>query len=261
VVSFGHTDSVSLLVCRLCCFTTVLSADCLVSWGWENNVFVGQLKGAIAPAENHADLQMLRSLAAQDINMNVSGHKIVVHHFFSCNRPKESLLDILRHLVGQLLKIVASMPEPCQSLWDEVSRVWTRSSQSNTDPLSKDLVNILIAASKLPYGIFIILDGLDECPCFDDLVRNLQRLDKSTIKLLVGSRDFVDMTQHLGDCLKLEITADKEDLCRYVMHQLRNGNVDAESIDASLMNDISSAIHQQAAGRCVHLERVNVPFD
>ncbi|PGH23688.1 hypothetical protein AJ80_02294 [Polytolypa hystricis UAMH7299] len=185
---------------------------------------------------------ILSSVILQDLHEKYAANAVITYHFFSCDRPKEPLLDALRHLVVQALSQAQSIPS-------QASDLWKRKSQSNADLIRKDLIEILISVANLMPHMFIVLDGLDECRYFNKLVHHISTLKKSGIKLLVTSRDLPHIKDHFLRDSNLEVRASKDDIHRYVNYRLEeDGKVRFDLIERRLKDQIATAIYKQVDG-------------
>ncbi|KAJ9419399.1 ankyrin repeat-containing domain protein [Fusarium oxysporum] len=166
---------------------------------------------------------VLSALVLQNIKSGNLPGTAIASHFFSSNRPKESLSNVLRNLIAQALRGCPIIPKEALALYEKRPQ----------DLMMTDLIDVLAAIAKT-MTTCIILDGIDEClylPKFFNILSTLQELGEAFEKKP-----------------SVEVSATSQDLDLYVNHRLKHGEVDVELIGKELKSDLVSAIEKKTAG-------------
>jgi hypothetical protein len=103
-----------------------------------------------------------------------------------------------------------------------------RSGFSSDDLDVNDSVNLLLEVLQNRYQLFLVLDGLDECPEHDRrlVLRTIKRIfnsDTSRIKALIISRDDQDVALAIADLpnFSLDSNDNGADLEHYIREEVR----------------------------------------
>lgn len=154
--------------------------------------------------------------------------------YFYCDfRSKETIQspNVIRTLIAQLLTLantdglnhLLGMKRSPGSLTD------------NTPPVSiSELVDTLVEVLKTAHMPILVVDALDEC---DDVVKLLPHLvtvcDRVDVRMLVTSRDYINIREHLSNTPTISLAhiveSLKADIRDYVISSLKNTKMDNET--------------------------------
>jgi hypothetical protein len=122
-----------------------------------------------------------------------------------------------------------------------------KTSDNNLSP--HDLVSLLISAFKRSPNMYIVLDGLDECPYWPKAKRYLATLRESGIKMFVTGRDLPNIKQHLEPICRVEVKASRDDIDHFVNWRLSEESVvEYDSLEDDFKKEISSRLSQHVDG-------------
>lgn len=176
--------------------------------------------------------------------------------FFYCkqdNGDRNSFSNIGRHFLAELLKVNHDL---LFSVFDE------KYSQQNMEPVLKkvkDIEELLrIAILNCP-SVYIVIDGIDECPredrkkivqWFRELVDNLSPQDQERVRCLFVSQDDGPARRDFSGLVSLKIdrSDNDQDIESFAVTESRR--IQAEfDLDAALTADIATKISTAADGR------------
>jgi NACHT domain-containing protein len=170
----------------------------------------------------------IRSAIIQDVeDMREAGSATMGYYYFDFRDPKK------QDCYGLLSSLVSQLSAESDSRCDILSRLYSDNSRGIRKPsigaLKKCMEDMLSLPSQVP--IYIIVDGLDECPNFPgrpsargdilDLIEELVSLKLSNVHLCVASRPEMDIRMVLEPLTTLKIslhdeTGQKEDIIKYI---------------------------------------------
>jgi hypothetical protein len=175
----------------------------------------------------------IRSAIIQDIErMHVAGFATLAYYYFDFRDvKKQDCYGLLSSLISQL----SSKSDSCFNILSELYSEISRGVQKpDIDVLKICLTDMLSLTGQAP--IYIIVDGLDECPNFPgrpsareevlDLFEELAELKLPNVHLCVASRLEVDIRMVLDPLTSLKISlhdeiGQKEDIIAYIKSVVR----------------------------------------
>jgi hypothetical protein len=128
---------------------------------------------------------------------------MVAYHFFKDNL-EETLQDVLRHITHQLL----SQPTT-QSL--VAIDIYKKKKARSASLLLKDLVNVICDICTTSVRVYIILDGVDEFPQYNKLLKHLPQFVAAHGKIGVSSRELPSIGVHMNKATLLDARAEHQD--------------------------------------------------
>jgi hypothetical protein len=166
---------------------------------------------------------------------------LILYHFFSTEKGKESWNDVLRHLIVQALEQSETVPQLALDL--------PKKKRSKTKVLPKELMDVLVDISKASPQMYIVLDGLDECRHLAELIKLVLKLKDTSAKILTTSRDLPDIRKHFTKFANLEVKVSRNDIDRYVAWRLQEGSeIEYDDLGDALKKEIASKIEQHVDG-------------
>ena len=175
-----------------------------------------------------------RSAIIQDIDsMQAAGLATMAYYYFDFRDvKKQDCYGLLSSIISQL----SSKSDSCFKVLSQLYSENIRGSQkSDIDALKKCTTDMLSLPGQAP--IYIIVDGLDECPNFPgrpsareevlDLIEELVDLNLSNIHLCVASRPEMDIRMVLEPLTSLKISlhdesGQQEDIIKYIKSVVRS---------------------------------------
>ncbi|KAK3315759.1 hypothetical protein B0H66DRAFT_479034 [Apodospora peruviana] len=135
------------------------------------------------------------------------------------SQTRQSALAMLLSLLRQLAEATSSLPKCVQTAFDAQQQVQRHLSMEDAQQLLSAIVS---ESSKTSY--YIIIDALDECASSQRraFLEGLSELvTNKRVHLLITGRPHVrDVERYFAGCGKFAISADEEDLRRYIRHEL-----------------------------------------
>ena len=176
----------------------------------------------------------IRSAIVQDIeNMHVAGLATIAYYYFDFRDVKK------QDCYGLLSSLISQLSTESDSCFNKLSQLYsdhTRGTRKpDIDALKSCLTAMLSLSGQAP--IYIIVDGLDECPNFSgtpsareevlDLIEELDNLKLSNVHLCVASRPEIDIRMVLEPLTPLRISlhdesGQKEDISEYIKSVVRS---------------------------------------
>ncbi|KID94957.1 Pfs, NACHT and Ankyrin domain protein, partial [Metarhizium majus ARSEF 297] len=140
--------------------------------------------------------------------------------YIYCNyqqQAKRKPYDLLASLLRQLSQARSPLPETVAVLYD-------KHKHGSTKPSLEEISEALHSVAALYYDVYIVVDALDECEIPGTRARFLSELfrlrHKNRVKILVTSRFVPEITAQFDPYPCFEITANVEDIYRYLEAQL-----------------------------------------
>ncbi|KAJ3532880.1 hypothetical protein NM208_g8239 [Fusarium decemcellulare] len=150
-------------------------------------------------------------------------------------QDQEHAYQILSSILKQLARCLDSMPESLMSLFDKHKKHDTR-------PKFDEISSTVQSVASLHQRVFIMIDGLDECPTPGDsreVMEQLFRLQElNGANIFATSRFIPDTTNQFEGSSILEIRASKDDVRKYL----------------NLIKDIKGALKSLPAGSSAYGE-------
>jgi hypothetical protein len=141
--------------------------------------------------------------------------------YFYCVSPTTQD-DIIQSLVGQLAwsSDGTSIEPSVQSLYNHAK------SPNGTRPLQEDWLRVLVGLCRRINRIIIVIDALDECVDFSNLLTNLKELQRdlgNRVKFVFSSRMNVVVDQEFPDSPLIELSPKKTstDMLKYIECEVR----------------------------------------
>jgi hypothetical protein len=183
--------------------------------------------------------------------------------FFYCSFDQPQTLNVLT-ILGSFVKQIASHFEKLSKpMPPELSKKIKQVQDEDRDSFDlEELVDILVSFTTKSLETFFILDGLDECESSDrvevlDFFRRLLdvRAARSSCKLLISSREDVNVSRSIPSCLQLPICATHTtaDICGYV-DSIVDDRIRTKELtvhDDSLVSEIKERLANGAQGMYV----------
>jgi hypothetical protein len=176
----------------------------------------------------------VRSAIIQDIErMHAAGLATMAYYYFDFRDvKKQDCYGLLSSLVSQL----SADSDACHNILSKLYTDNIRGTRKpDTDALKECLTEMLNLPGQCP--IYIIVDGLDECPNFPgrpsareevlEFVEELVNLELPSVRLCVASRPEMDIRAILEPLTSLRISlhdevGQKEDIIKYINSVVRS---------------------------------------
>ncbi len=191
-----------------------------------------------------------RSLVVDRLRDNFSDQNVVVAHLYFDYRNQEyqSTANMLASLLKQLAIPKAELPKPILELHQRLNSQEKR-------PQQQEIEDALLLTCQDYDRVFIIIDALDECDVRTHRKHFLKSLEtlrtKSSSRIFITSRPYPDdIKKSLESAPQIIISADDEDLQRYISRELDNSD-NLEVIDEELREKIIMVVSQAAQKMCV----------
>lgn len=187
---------------------------------------------------------MTSSVVIQHLTSRYANDNVVVA-FLYCNytmRSKQTADDLLAALLKQFAERAGELHHSIKSLDEKCER--------KRRPTREELVEALSSVVKSFDRTFVVVDGLNECPQWDDdirgglvgTIRHLQ--ERAPVSFLATSRDIPIILEEFQNDIALEITARKEDVAKYLESRKDTPRMVKKNIDLQLkvVKDIANAV-------------------
>lgn len=157
-------------------------------------------------------------------------------------RSKQTADDLLATLLRQFAESTGELHHSVKNL-DEKCKGKRR-------PNRRELVEALSSVVESFNRTFVVVDGLNECPQWDDdirggLVGTIRRLQKrAPVSFLATSRDIPIILKEFQNDMTLEITARKEDVTKYLESRIETLKMAENNTDLQfkVVRDIAGAV-------------------
>ncbi|CVL06697.1 uncharacterized protein FMAN_11824 [Fusarium mangiferae] len=189
-------------------------------------------------------IQHLENFFDNDGNTGIAYHYCGLRH-----RDNETVNLVLSSILKQLAQCQESLP-------DAMSTLYGMHKKKDTRPSVKEIKRTLNTVSCLTSRTFIVIDGLDECHVWRELMTELRGLQG--VNILVTSRVIPDICndKQLEGSTVLQIHAREADVRKYLgTNVLKVGGIVANS--QQLQEDVCKAI-LEASGRMFLLARLHL---
>ena len=182
--------------------------------------------------------------------------------YFYCNHSDATTLDALQIYGSFILQLLL-----CRSLKEipeEIERKIDKAYQDGRrTPDAEELLDILLLVLKLFKKVYIILDGIDECGGDDRvdclmLIKSLDQVEQTVVKLLVSSRADADLKRAFKDDIHLRVSSDSTSLDiesfvnGIVQQKVTSGELKVR--DPTLVDRIVEALVKGAQGMYVYTQ-------
>ena len=176
----------------------------------------------------------IRSAIVQDVQgMHAAGLATMAYYYFDFRDVKK------QDCYGLLSSLISRLSAESDSCFNILSQLYSDNTRGVQKPDLDALKNCLTDMLSLPGQgpIYIIIDGVDECPNFSgtpsareevlELIEELVDLKLSNLYLCVASRPEIDIRQVLEPLTSLRIslhdeTGQKEDIIAYIKSVVRS---------------------------------------
>ncbi|KAJ5935902.1 hypothetical protein N7454_005200 [Penicillium verhagenii] len=151
------------------------------------------------------------------------------------------------------LSLLMQLTRSRQEIPSEVQRLYTDHTKKGTRPTMTEVTDLLILVNNLYSQSFILIDALDEFYTsnseIDMLLTGLFRVQKNTtLNLFATSRNIHNVTSHFGDCKLKEISAQNDDILRFVDGQIPRLHLPQLSKYPAVQDSIRHTIIESAGG-------------
>jgi hypothetical protein len=176
----------------------------------------------------------IRSAVIQDVeDMHAAGLATMAYYYFDFRDVKK------QDCYGLLSSLILQLSAESDSCYDILSRLYSDNARGIRKPTVSALKRCMTDVLSLPGQgpIYVILDGLDECPNFPgrpsargevlDLIEELVALKLPNVHLCVASRPEMDIRMVLEPLTSLKISlhdeiGQKEDIIKYIKSVVRS---------------------------------------
>jgi tetratricopeptide (TPR) repeat protein len=169
--------------------------------------------------------------------------KLVYFYCNSSDSRKQSLLSILSALLAQVVHCLPSRPAQLYSRYME-SRIYGR----NRITIADEPLSLLKSLAAMMKGLFIVIDGIDECLNANEVALSLMSLchESEGTRLLCFSRDIPGVRSAFGSVANVELTTSNlgEDISIYIKTQISRLPMD----DPCLRAEIVARLSRDAGG-------------
>lgn len=132
---------------------------------------------------------------------------------------KHSSEQTLVNLIGSLLKQLVQE----RRISDDVKRLYEHHSKRSTRPTPEEVGRLAKSEISSYSKAFILVDALDECPeesgTRQNLLKELQSLP-GNVNLMITSRDLPTIQQEFKGERRLDVSANREDVTRYIQGRI-----------------------------------------
>jgi Cdc6-like AAA superfamily ATPase len=161
---------------------------------------------------------MMAAIAIDHLQRSVQSDFHGVAYIY-CNYKAQQQQD-LTSMLAAILKQLTQGQSPSLAY---VERLHERHAKHGTKPSLKDIYNTLEQVCSLYQTVYIVIDALDECQ--DSTRRQLltkvhDLQTRRDVRLMVTSRSMPEIESEYQTALRLEVRATKEDIKRFVAHQI-----------------------------------------
>ena len=184
---------------------------------------------------------VLASLAVDHLQTSFKNENVAVLCVFCSytNQGHQTSVDLVASLLKQVLRTTG--------VTDEIRRLCQDyQTRPGLDKLSSLLQSVITLLK-----VFIVIDGLDECPqtTRDTFVGEIQKLGSSA-HLLITSRHSISIAPNFPDAMHLELHASDTDLEAYIRSKTQQDRHLARYVeqDPSLQEEVVATIISKARG-------------
>jgi hypothetical protein len=165
--------------------------------------------------------------------MKAAGSATMAYYYFDFRDVKK------QNCHGLLSSLISQLASESESCFDALFRLYSDHGrgiqQPDIDALKKSITEMLSVPAQVP--IYIVVDGLDECPNFPgrpsargevlELIEELVNLKLPNVHLCVASRPETDIRMVLEQLTSLKISlhdeiGQKEDIIKYINSVVRS---------------------------------------
>lgn len=118
-------------------------------------------------------------------------------------------------------------------------------------PCEQELREIILKlVSTIPFGITIIIDGLDECKDFEGLLSGLFEIrDAGEIKMVITTRQDPDIAPHSDDLFEMHVLPSlvADDIALFVAHEVERRKT-LKSLRSDLKDEVTRVVIEEANG-------------
>lgn len=179
----------------------------------------------------------------QDLFDNKSDVGIAYHYCDFRHQDSENSTVILASILKQLAQRLGSLPQSLIVLYD-------KHEENGTRPSFREIISTLKSVASLHSRVFIVIDGLDECPAWREILAQIRGLQGANA--LVTSRAIPEIAddKELEGSSVLEIRASDADVREYLYRRMPELSRFVMR-DKQLQEDICKAILESFGGMCV----------
>ncbi|KAF4449037.1 hypothetical protein F53441_7687 [Fusarium austroafricanum] len=171
---------------------------------------------------------------------NDSNIGIGYHYCEYTRQETESNRDILSSILTQLARRRDSVPEA-------LSKLYAKYKPQKTSPPLKEIISALILVASLFPRVFLVVDGLDECVEFSELLAHLRDLRGANILVTSRSIPKIVKDKSLEGSNALEICASEADVGRYLDRNMPKLNV-YDKCDDQILEGLRKVILESMGG-------------
>lgn len=188
---------------------------------------------------------VLASLAVDHLQTIFKDEKVAVLCVFCSytNQDNQTSVDLVASILKQVLRTTG--------VTDEIRKVYQDHQTHATRPGLTKLSSLLQSSIATLPKVFIVIDGLDECPqtTRDTFVREIPKLGSSA-HLLITSRQSISIAREFPDAMYLELHASDTDLEVYIRSKTQQDRHLARYVgqDPSLQEEVVATIIGKARG-------------
>jgi hypothetical protein len=165
----------------------------------------------------------------------------IAYHFFQYNQ-EETIQDVLRHIAHQLLSHPTVVSQVAIGLRK-------KKMPRNASLLLKDLVAVICDIALTSGRTYIVLDGLDEFPHCNKLLKHLPEFLRAKSRVIISSRELPNIQTHMKSAVLLDAYAERLDVELYVQWRLEeDSEIDEDLLNDNLKSEIISKIVGQVDG-------------
>lgn len=168
---------------------------------------------------------------------------LIYFYCSSSDSRKQSLLSILSTLIAQIVHYLPSRPTQLHGRYVE-SRTYGRKRVAMAD----EPLQLLKSLAAMMSGMFIVIDGIDECLNVHEVASSLMSLcqESKGIRLLCFSRDIPGARSAFDRVAKVELTPSKleKDIISYIKTNISQLPMD----DPCLRDEIVAQLSRDAGG-------------
>jgi hypothetical protein len=183
-----------------------------------------------------------------------------ISYFFCDFSVEESLKAsaILKSLIKQILSVFEKIPPEMERNLEKIFL------SSHREPGIEDLYTMLLDITQIPHTSYIVIDGLDECRANDrkrflTYMNQLMRDSKSKRKIIVSSREKIDISRSLADFKKISLCAamNHSDIEIYIRETIEEKLKDVDlMVGPGMVKEINDALIKGSDGMYVSLASI-----
>ncbi|KAK6533586.1 hypothetical protein TWF694_002523 [Orbilia ellipsospora] len=185
-------------------------------WLLESAEFQNWVNGGrtlFCPGAPGAGKTILASLVVDHLRASFQKNSQVSFVYIYCSyqiRGEQTIEDLLGSILRQLCRGRPSVPDALKELHDEYRKTSLRPSLAR-------ILKILESVITFYSTIFIVIDALDECDCWEALVRQIFGFQtKTSVRFFATSRFIPEITKTFQGKPTYEIRAREDDLRKYI---------------------------------------------